>query len=143
MGDRRDSSIEGIVSGVMEDGPMGVGADLHRATGLAFVAIRIHVADDRVGDLAVRRLENLDGTDVDHLMNRRRQRDGGTGHLGQARCPYAAADDHVLSRDIALVGLYAGDPAFVSRDVGHLGDRRQGDRVEIECELTHQGSGLE
>ena len=52
--DRRD------VVGTVEDRAVRVGAHLHRAAGLALVAERVHVADDRVGDLVAGCFEDRD-----------------------------------------------------------------------------------
>ena len=65
FGDRGD------LVGVHQDRPVGVRADLHVAAVLALVAVRVHVAHDRVGDLAHGVGQHRDGPDADHLVDRR------------------------------------------------------------------------
>ena len=96
--------VGGDVVGVHEDRSVGVRADLHRAGGLALVAERVHVANDRVGDLLAALLQDVDRADIGHLMDRGREGDVGAGHRGDARAPHAAGDRDVLGLDAALVG---------------------------------------
>ena len=91
------------VVGVVEDRPVGVRPDLHRPGRLALVAERVHVADDREGDLLVRLDQHLDRTDVGHLVHGRGQRDRRPGHLRDARAPHAAGDRDLVAFDAALV----------------------------------------
>ena len=88
--------------GVVEDRAVGVRADLEPAPVLALVHVRVHVADDRELDHALRVLEVRHRADVDHLVHRRRQRDRRARHPRDLRRPDAAADDDRLGRDVAL-----------------------------------------
>ena len=144
-GRQRRLLVRRDVVGVVEDRAVGVRADLHRAGRLALVAERVHVADDRVGDLLVGLLQDVDRADVGHLVHRRRERDVGAGHRRDARAPHAAGDRDVLGLDAALVG---DDRAVTGRrrvglDVEHLGVGEHlqgagGDRL-----LAHQRAGLQ
>ena len=141
--------VRGDLVGVVQDRPVGVAADLHRAGRLALVAERVHVPDDRVADLVVGLDQHVDGADVGHLVHGRHQRDVGVGHVGDAVRPHAAGDDDVLGLDRALVG----DDGF---DLAHAGDRVVlGDQVEdfgvgedlqvglLRGLLAHDGARLE
>ena len=123
---------------MVEDRPVGVRPDLHRSRRLALVAERVHVADDRVGDLLVRLHEGVDRTDVGHLVDRRSQRDRRPGHRREAWAPHAAGDRHVLALDATLVGDDGAHGRPVARrldlDVEHLRGREDlqgtlGDRL--------------
>ena len=100
---------------------MGIRADLEVAAVLALVHVGVHVAHDREADLADGVRELRDGPDADHLVDRRGERDGGTGHPRDARAPHAAGDDHDLRLDVALVRPDARDPAVDDIEAGHLG----------------------
>ena len=73
---------------------------------MPLIAKGVHVSDDRVADLVIGLGQDVDGTDVGHLVHGGHQRDGGTGHVGDAVGPDAAGDDHVIGLDGALVGDY-------------------------------------
>ena len=119
FGDRGD------LVGVHQDRPVGVRADLHVAAVLALVAVGVHVADDRVGDLADGVGQHRDGPDADHLVDRRGERDRRAGHLREPRAPDAGRDDHDVGLEVALVGPDAGDVPVLDVDAGDLGHRRQ------------------
>ena len=84
-----------------DDRAVRVGADLHVAAVLALVHVGVHVADDRVGDLARRVGEQGDRADADHLVHGRGQRQPGPGHPGDPRRPDPAADHHVIRLNLA------------------------------------------
>ncbi len=110
---------------------MGIRADLEAAPVLALVHVRVHVADDRELDHALRVLEMRHGADVDHLVHGRRERNRGTGHACDARAPHAAADDDEVGRDIAARGADAGDAPVLDVDADHLGVREDRERAQL------------
>ena len=116
-GAERRFLVRGDVVGAHQDGAVGVAAHLHRAGRLALVAERVHVADDREGQLLVGLLEDVDGADIGHLVHGRGERDGGAGHGSDARAPHTAGDDDVLGLDAALVG---DDGLDLRQAVGHV-----------------------
>ena len=116
---------------------MRVGPDLEVAAVLALVAVRVHVADDRVLDLADRVLEQRDRPDADHLVDRRRERDRRAGHRPDARAPHAAGDDDDVRLEVALVGPDAGHAAVLDIDAGHLGHRREAQGAHRLGTLAH------
>ena len=124
-----------------DDRPVRVRADLHVAAVLALVHVGVHVADDRVGDLAVRVGEQRDRADADHLVHGRGEREPGTGHPGDPRRPHAAADDHVVRLDLARAGGHRPDAAAVHRDAVHLGAGQHGERPGLLRALPHQRAG--
>ena len=83
------------------------------------------------------------GPDVDHLVDRRGERDRRPGHPGDPRAPHAACDDDGVGRDVAPVGADAPDVAVDHVDAGDLdlGRDRQGTQ-RLGC-LAHQRAGLE
>ena len=135
--DRRD------VVGVVEDRPVGVRPDLHRPGGLALVAERVHVADDRVGDLGVGLLQHVDRTDVDHLVHGRRERDRRSRHRRDAWTPHAARDRDVLGLDPTLVGDHGPDRAVGDLEVGDLGVGEHREHALVDRLLAHQRAGLQ
>ena len=111
----------GDVVGGVEDGTMGVGADLHGARGLPLVHEGVHVTDDGKSELLPRLLEDGDRPDIDHLVHRRGEGDGGPGHAGDPGAPHPAGDHDVLGLDAALVGDYGRDPPAIGLDAEDLG----------------------
>ena len=100
---------------------MGVGADLHRAAGLPLVHEGVHVAHDREGQFLARFLQDRDRADVDHLVDRRSQGDGGAGHPGDPGAPNPAGDHDIVGVDPAPVGDDRSDPASLGLEIEHLG----------------------
>ena len=92
---------------------MGIAAHLHGARRLALVAEGVHVADNRVGQLLVRLDEHVERPDVDHLVDSRRERDGGPRHLGQLGTPHAAGDRDRAAFDASPVGHHSRDAGTV------------------------------
>ena len=137
FGDRGD------LVGVHQDRPMRVRADFHVAAVLALVAVGVHVAHDRVRDLADGVGEHRDGPDADHLVDGRGERDRRPGHLGEPRAPDAGRDDDDVGLEVALVGADAGDVAVLDVDAGDLGHRRQPERPERLRALAHERAGAE
>ena len=88
---------------------MGVGPDLHRSGGLALVAEGVHVAHDRVPDFVVGGRQDVDGSDVGHLVDGRGEGDRGPGHVGQTVGPHTTCDNHVIRYDPAPVGDHGVD----------------------------------
>ena len=110
--------------GVVEDRPVGVRADLEPAPVLALVHVRVHVADDRELDHALRVLEVRHRADVDHLVHGRRQRDRRTGHA--ARSSGSRRRSRRRSRSVSIVAArraHAGDAAVLDVDPDDLGVR--------------------
>ena len=95
--------------GVVEDRSVGVGPDLHRSGGLALVAEGVHVAHDRVADFVVGGRQDVDGSDVGHLVDGRGEGDRGPGHVGQTVGPHTTCDNHVIRYDPAPVGDHGVD----------------------------------
>ncbi len=108
---------------MVEDRPVGVGADLHRPGGLALVAEGVHVTDDRIADLVAGGLEDLQRADVDHLMDGRRQRDGRPGHLGDPGAPHSTRHHHVVGFDPAAISDHRLHPPVLGLDIQDLGVR--------------------
>ena len=135
--DRRD------VIGLHEDRPMRVRADLEASPMLALVHVGVHVADDREGHLAGGVLEDRHRPDVDHLVDRRRERDRRAGHPRDARAPDATRDDDHVCPDVAPVRSDAGDPPLHDIDAGDLGLRGDDQGAHVLCGLAHQRAGLE
>ena len=69
---------------VVEDRAVRVRPDLEPGAVLALVHVRVHVADDRELDVALRVGEPVRRADVDHLVHCRRERDAGAGHARRA-----------------------------------------------------------
>ena len=115
----------GQVLGVVQDRAVRVRADLERGSVLALVHVRVHVADDRELDRALRVLEARHRADVDHLVHGRRERDAGARHPRELRAPDAAGDDDDARLDVALGRPDAGDAAARGLDVEHLGAGRR------------------
>jgi hypothetical protein len=122
---------------------VGVGTDLHRPRRLALVAERVHVADDREGDLGVGLLEHVDRTDVDHLVHGGGERDRRPGHRGETRAPHAAGDGDVLGLDPPLVRHDGPDRTVVDLEVDDLGVGEHGEGALVDRLLTHQRARLE
>ena len=140
--------VGGDVVGMVQDRPVGVGTDLHRAGRLALVAERVHVAHDGIADLVVGLGEHVDRTHIGHLMHRRHERDVGARHVGDPVGPHAAGNHHVVGLDRPLVGdhcrdrAHAGQRTFTGRDVEHLGvgeDLATG----VDGHLPHPRAGFE
>jgi hypothetical protein len=129
--------------GQHDDRPVHVRADLHVAAVLPFVHALVHVADDRVGDLAGGPGEQADRADADHLVHGRGERQPGPGQRGDLGGPDAAADHHVLGRDLALAGDHPGDPFADGADVEHLRAGDHGQRPRRQGLLAHQGARAE
>ena len=128
------------VVGVHEDRPVRVRADLHVAPVLALVHVRVHVADDREGDLARGLLEERDRADGDHLVRRGRQRDRRPGHARDPRAPDAARDEDVLAVDRALVGVHTACSASLDVDARHLGAGEHACAASLGV-LAHERAG--
>ena len=126
---------------MVEDRPVGIGPHLHGAARLALVAEGVHVADDRIADLAVGGGEYVERTHVDHLVYGRREGDRGAGHRGQARRPDPTGDDYVVAGDPPVVGDHRPDPSPVRLDVQHLGHRVDRQRSLLPGVLAHEGAG--
>ncbi len=137
--------------GMMEDGPVGVGADLHGAGRLPLVAEGVHVPHDGVADLIVGLGQHVDGADVGHLVHGGDQRNVGVGHVGHLVGPHAAGDDHVVALDPALVGEHGLhlapavdiDVAVLGLDVEDLGIGEDLQRALVHGLLAHHSAGLE
>ncbi len=93
---RREGRLldRGDLPGLDDDRAVGVGADLQVAAVLALVHVGVHVAHDRVDDLADGVGEERYRADADHLMHDRGQWDRGAGHRSDARAPHATAHRH-------------------------------------------------
>ena len=128
------------VVGTVEDRPVGIGPDLHRPGCLALVHVGVHVADDREADFRTRGLQHRDGSDVDHLVDGRRERDGGPGHAGHPGTPHPAGDHQVFGLDPAPVGNHRPDRPVVDFHAEHLGVGHHGEGVAGLCSLPHDGS---
>ena len=105
---------------VVKNRAVRVGADLQVAARLALVHVRVHVPHDRVLDVRLRATKTRDRPDVDHLVHGRGQGDARSGHMGDARAPDAARDDHSLSFDLALGCAHAADPPGFDLDAEDL-----------------------
>ena len=103
VGERADAAIDGMSSGSMRIARWAYEPISKLVPVLALVHVRVHVADDRVADLALAVLEDRHRPDVDHLVDRRRERDRRAGHPGDPRAPDAAGDDDRVGLDVALV----------------------------------------
>ena len=101
----------GDVLGLVQDRAVRVGADLHVGAVLALVAERVHVADDREGDLALALGQLRARADADHLVHGGGQRDRDPGHVADLRAPDAAGDHDRLGLDVAAAGAHPADPA--------------------------------
>ena len=128
---------------VVQDGPVGVRADLESDAVLALVHEDVHVADDRVLDRPGRLREDLDGAVVGHLVDDRGERDARAGHLGQERGPDAAGDDHVLGLDGAAARGHAPDAAVLDAHRGDLGVRERGQGTHLLRLLAGDGAEAE
>ena len=122
---------------------MGVRADLKARPVLALVHEHVHVADDRELDRLRRALEPRHRTDVDHLVDSRRQRDMRARHLREQRAPDAARDHDGLGLDVAARGADAPDPAVLDVEAFDLGRREHAERARLDPLLTHDRAGTE
>ena len=122
---------------------MGVRPDLEPGAVLALVHVRVDVADDRVPDLHIRVLEERDRPDVDHLVDRRGQRDGRAGHPRDAWAPDAARDHDRLGLDVAVVRSDARDATLLHVDAGHLDTRADRERAQLLRLLAHERPRLQ
>ncbi len=102
---------------------MRVGADLEALPVLALVHVRVHVAHDRVVDRRLRGEEARHRADVDHLVHRRRQRDGRARHARDPRRPHAARDHDDVGLEVAARRAHAAHATVLDVDAGHLGVR--------------------
>ena len=122
---------------------MCVRAHFHRTAGLALVAERVHVADDRETDLVARGFELGNRSDVDHLVHRGCERDRRAGHGRDPRAPHPARDHHVLRRDPAPVGDDRLHAPVRDLDRQHLDTRDRLQRTEAHCPLAKDRSGTQ
>ena len=120
---------------------MRVRADFEVAAVLALVHVRVHVAHDRVLDLADGVLEERDGPDADHLVDRGCERDDGAGHRRDARAPDAAGDDHDVRLEVAALRPDARHVAVFDIDPGDLGHRRDLEGAHRLRALAHDRAG--
>src|ERR1019366_49287 len=107
----------GDLVGRDDDRTVRVGADFEVAAVLALVHVGVHVANDRVGNLADRVREEWDRPDADHLVHDRRQRDRGAGHARDAWAPHAAANGDDVGVDVAGTGAHGPDTPAVFGEV--------------------------
>ena len=126
---------------VVQDRPVRVGADLEADAVLALVHERVHVAHDRELDVPRRLLEARHRADVDHLVDRRRERDRCARHAGQRRAPDAAGDDDGLGLDVASRCAHPPDAAVLDVDPEHLGVRKRGRLASLHRPLAHDRAG--
>ena len=136
-GGERGLGVRGDVLGVVEDRAMGVGADLQACAVLALVHVGVHVADDRVLNVALGIGKHGDGADVLHLMDGGGEGDLSARHRGDLAAPAAAGDDDVLAVDGALIGDDRGDAAV---DHGQVIDLDIGEglqRTHLDGLLAH------
>ncbi len=122
---------------------MGVRTDLESRPVLALVHVRVHVAHDREADFLRRVLEHRHGTDVDHLMHRRDQRDRRTRHPRDARAPDATGDDHGVGSDVTRVRADAANVPVDDVDARDLDACRDGQCAHVLRLLAHERACLE
>ncbi len=122
---------------------MGIRADFEAVAVLPLVHVRIHVAHDRIADFLGRVREHRDRPDVDHLVDRRRERDRCAGHPGDPRAPDPAGDDDDLGFDRPGVGMHPPDLARFDVDAGDLNAGRDRQAAHLLCLLAHERTGLE
>ena len=138
LGRRERRALDGRdVLRVVEDRAVRVGADLEVAAGLALVHVGVHVAHDRDLDVTLGAREARDGTDVDHLVHRGRERDVRAGHARDARAPHAARDHDSLGSDLAGGRTHASNASVLDVDRDHLGLRDHLQRARCLRALAH------
>ncbi|CAB4760560.1 unannotated protein [freshwater metagenome] len=135
--------VRGDLVDAVEDRAVGVGADLEAGAVLPLVHVRVHVADDRVLDIALRVGEARHRADVLHLVHGGRERDARPGHPRDLRAPAAACDDDDVRLDVALIRPDAHDLAVLDIDAEHLGIGRDGEGVELLGALAHDRAGAQ
>ncbi|CAB4836164.1 unannotated protein [freshwater metagenome] len=144
---QRRGSDRGDVVRAHQDWSVGIAADLHRSGRLTLVAERVHIADDREGQFLTGLLQDVDRADVGHLMHGRGERNVGTGHLGDARAPHTAGDDHVVGLDRAAIGDDGLDARPTGRRFGeqiqHFGVGEHGQHTVGDGLVAHLGAGGE
>ena len=127
---------------------MAVRPDLHGARGLPLITEGVHVTDDRIANLVVGLGEDVHGAHVGHLVDGGNQRNGGTGHVGDAVGPDATGHDHVVGLDGAFVGHHGLDGgnatlALGSLDIQHFGVGEDLAADRLNSFAAHGGARLE
>ncbi len=135
--DRRD------VLGVVEDRPVRVRADLEVTASLALVHVGVHVSHDRKLDVTLRAGEPRYRSDVDHLVDGRRQRNSRSGHSRNARAPNAASDDNGFGLDVAACRSDSAHASVLDVDPQHLRLGGDSERARRLGALAHDRAGAQ
>ena len=141
--------VRGDVVGVVQDRTVGIRAHFHRARRLPFVTECVHVANDRVADLALCFGKHVHRADVSHLVHGGHERDRCAGHVRDPVRPDTARNNDVFGLDPTLVGddgrdlLETGAGLILSLDVKHFGVGEHLEPSLVDGLVAEQSAGVE
>ncbi len=116
---------------------------------MPFVTERVHVANNRVADLALRFGKHVHRANVSHLVHSRHERDRCASHVCYTVRPNTASHDDIFGLDPALVRddgcdlLETSARLVFSFDVQHLGVGEHLEPSLVDGLVAEQGAGVE
>ena len=120
-----------------------VTTNFHRAGCLTLVTKCVHVANNWVSNFSVCLLQNINWTDVCHLVNRRCQRNVGARHFCDAWAPNAACNYDVLCLNATLICDDSLDRAILNFKIKHFGICKDTQIAGLDCALAHECASLQ